>query len=273
MAIYDCSLHVCRFSPMILVIFCVALVSAHGDHAHSSWEALKNFAGPFESTWQLWLYAIVSTILISAAPFLILCFIPLENTSQHASLLKVLLSFASGGLLGDAFLHLIPHAVSPHAHSSHHEHHDHGDHMHEEHHLHEHDHVTGHAHHDHHDDHMHSHDHMQDMVVGLWVLAGIVTFLIVEKFVRLAKGGHGHGHGKPIQPTKKTNEAEEDVKGGSTDGTSLRKRKVDGGGGGKKGSSSKLLVVYSARHTSGTTRFTFVLITLLVGEKLCRVNN
>ena len=231
---------------MILVIFCVALVSAHGDHAHSSWEALKIFAGPFESTWQLWLYAIVSTILISAAPFLILCFIPLENTSQHASLLKVLLSFASGGLLGDAFLHLIPHAVSPHAHSSNHEHHDHGDHMHEEHHLHEHDHVTGHAHHDHHDDHMHSHDHMQDMVVGLWVLAGIVTFLIVEKFVRLAKGGHGHGHGKPIQPTEKTNEEEEEVKGGSTDGTSLRKRKVDDGG--KKGSSSKLLVGYNARH-------------------------
>ena len=84
---------------------------------------------------------------------------------------------------------------------------------------------------------------MQDMVVGLWVLAGIITFLIVEKFVRLAKGGHGHGHGKPIQPTETKNE-EEEVKGGSSDGTNLRKRKVEGGR--KKGLTSKLLVVYSA---------------------------
>ena len=28
---------------------------------------------------------------------------------------------------------------------------------------------------------------MQDMIVGLWVLAGIVAFLIVEKFIRVAE--------------------------------------------------------------------------------------
>lgn len=32
------------------------------------------------------------------------------------------------------------------------------------------------------------------MSVGLWVLGGIIVFLVVEKFVRLLKGGHGHGH-------------------------------------------------------------------------------
>lgn len=32
------------------------------------------------------------------------------------------------------------------------------------------------------------------MSVGIWVLAGIVAFLVVEKFVRHVKGGHGHGH-------------------------------------------------------------------------------
>nr|KAF6506066.1 hypothetical protein HJG63_007911 [Rousettus aegyptiacus] len=31
--------------------------------------------------------------------------------------------------------------------------------------------------------------------VGLWVLSGIVAFLVVEKFVRHVKGGHGHSHG------------------------------------------------------------------------------
>lgn len=37
-----------------------------------------------------------------------------------------------------------------------------------------------------------AHGHM--MSVGLWVLGGIVAFLVVEKFVRLLKGGHGHSH-------------------------------------------------------------------------------
>lgn len=58
------------------------------------------------------LQAIGATLLISAAPFLILFLIPVQsNSDQHQNLLKVLLSFASGGLLGDAFLHLIPHAL------------------------------------------------------------------------------------------------------------------------------------------------------------------
>ena len=33
------------------------------------------------------------------------------------------------------------------------------------------------------------------LTVGMWVLAGIVAFLVVETFVRHAKGGHGHSHG------------------------------------------------------------------------------
>lgn len=145
---------------------------------------LKEFSGPFENIWELWVYSISSTAFISAAPFFILCCIPIRDASEHSSFLKVLLSFASGGLLGDAFLHLIPHAVSPHDH--HHHHDDHDDHHHDHHDDHN---------HDHHDDHAGAHDHTQDMLVGLWVLGGIVVFLMVEKFVRLAKGGHQHSHG------------------------------------------------------------------------------
>lgn len=60
----------------------------------------------------MFLQALGATLLISAAPFLILFLIPVQsNSDQHQNLLKVLLSFASGGLLGDAFLHLIPHAL------------------------------------------------------------------------------------------------------------------------------------------------------------------
>ena len=85
----------------------------------------------------------------------------------------MLLAFASGGLLGDAFLHLIPHAVSPHSHAG-------GDDSHAHTHSHGHSHGEGGAH---------------DISVGLWTLAGILAFLCVEKFVRIVKGGHGHSHG------------------------------------------------------------------------------
>jgi solute carrier family 39 (zinc transporter), member 7 len=87
--------------------------------------------------------------------------------------LKTLLAFASGGLLGDAFLHLIPHSVAPHSHGSH-----------------------SHSHNHNHNEEEGGHEHGHDMWVGLWVLAGIITFLAVEKIVRLLKLGHdGHSHG------------------------------------------------------------------------------
>ncbi|XP_054833530.1 zinc transporter SLC39A7 [Eublepharis macularius] len=128
---------------------------------------------------QLWSYAIGATLLISAAPYFILFLIPVEsNSAQHQALLKLLLSFASGGLLGDAFLHLIPHALEPHSH-----HGEGGGHSHSE------AKPPGHG---------HSHqdpEHQHVMSVGLWVLGGIVAFLVVEKFVRHVKGGHGHTHG------------------------------------------------------------------------------
>lgn len=117
--------------------------------------------------YNLYISALSSTIFISIVPFFLLFFIPIDGTIEKQPLLKILLSFASGGLLGDAFLHLIPHALAPSEGS------------------------TGHTH-------SHSHDggkhEPHDLTVGLGVLGGIITFLIVEKTVRLFNGGHGHSH-------------------------------------------------------------------------------
>ncbi|XP_013786533.1 protein catecholamines up-like [Limulus polyphemus] len=127
-------------------------------------------------TAKLWFEAIGSTFLISVAPFLILIFIPVDNSVEHKPLLKILLSFASGGLLGDAFLHLIPHALMPHDYSVS---------------------SSGESHFHSHgssDTNLGSETHSHDLSVGLWVLAGIVAFLMVEKFVRIVKGGHTHSH-------------------------------------------------------------------------------
>lgn len=139
-----------------------------------------------KDTFTLWTQAIGSTVLISAAPFFILFLVPLDNTKEKEPLLKILLSFASGSLLGDAFLHLIPHALVAHSQESEHS-----------------------SPHTHAKTHSHSHgengegeSHGHDMVVGFWVLFGIIAFLMVEKFVRLVKGGHSHSahsHGLPSQ--------------------------------------------------------------------------
>ncbi|XP_042292197.1 zinc transporter Slc39a7 [Thunnus maccoyii] len=170
--------------------------SGHG-HAHGGERVKREAEGEKRSTVELWTQAIGATLLISAAPFLILFLIPVQsNSDQHQNLLKVLLSFASGGLLGDAFLHLIPHALEPHSH--------HGDEDHGHSHASEESHDHGHSH-------GAAHGHM--MSVGLWVLGGIIAFLVVEKFVRLLKGGHGHGHSHShshAAPKEKVSDGEEE---------------------------------------------------------------
>lgn len=147
----------------------------------------------------VWMDAIVSTLLISLAPFLLLYIVPLDGSAEREPLLKILLAFASGGLLGDAFLHLIPHALAPHTHG------EHDDHSHSHSHSHSHDHSHGDGHGGH------------DMSVGLAVLSGILVFLMVEKFVRLVKGDHGHSHGpsKPAPKEEKTS-AGKDAKDSDT---------------------------------------------------------
>jgi len=148
----------------------------------------KKPSGPPVDMSSVWVDSIVSTLLISAAPFLILYLVPLDNSKERQPLLKILLSFASGGLLGDAFLHLIPHALTPHSHGESHDHSHHG-----------HDHSHGESGHGGH-----------DMSVGLAVLGGIITFLIVEKFVWLVKGGHGHSHSHSSETTDKPKSSSKD---------------------------------------------------------------
>ncbi|XP_058865198.1 zinc transporter Slc39a7 [Acipenser ruthenus] len=182
--------------------------ASHHGHSHGATSQEEHIsAAPMRektNTFELWTQAVGATLLISAAPFLILFLIPVEsNTSQHQSLLKVLLSFASGGLLGDAFLHLIPHALQPH---SHHEEEGHAP-SHTESHGHGHSHSGG--------------DHAHLMSVGLWVLAGIVAFLVVEKFVRHIKGGHSHSHSHAHEAPPKV----EEKQGSGDEKEGLRQRK------------------------------------------------
>ncbi|XP_015927223.1 zinc transporter Slc39a7 [Parasteatoda tepidariorum] len=163
-----------------------------------------------EANLSLWLQGMGSTFIISIFPFFILFFIPIHRRDEHQNLLKILLSFASGGLLGDAFLHLIPHALlahsltdeSPHSHSHSHSHSkskDSGD----------------------------SDVHGHDLSVGLGVLGGILVFLMVEKFIRIVKGGHGHSHSHASKETVKPKEASTEVKEKVSDKDSTHEEKKE----------------------------------------------
>ncbi|XP_011506241.1 PREDICTED: protein catecholamines up-like [Ceratosolen solmsi marchali] len=139
------------------------------DHRHHfdkdknpHWRPLSDYINHLGD---VFVQAMGSTFIISMVPFLTLYFIPVGNTKECEPLLKILLSFASGGLLGDAFLHLIPHALS--------------------------------REHDHNHSHEPKGDHLHDTSVGLCVLGGIIMFLLVEKTVHLIKGGHSHSHNAP----------------------------------------------------------------------------
>lgn len=117
------------------------------------------------SDYSTYTYALASVTFISLAPVVVLLFLPIDNKVN----LKKLLALAAGCLLGDAFLHLIP--ESSHSSVQSHGHHGHsGEH-------HEHDHH----HHDHHGAESHGHHH--DHSVGIKVLAGIMLFFILEKYI------------------------------------------------------------------------------------------
>ncbi|XP_070156384.1 zinc transporter Slc39a7 [Polyergus mexicanus] len=219
---------------VLIILNLPAVCSAHGDHdEHSpsykySKEANKNYLNSHhkdqlhhshhhdydykhshstqtnvlhKNRSDIILRAVGSTVIISIAPFLILFFVPLDNTNQHESLLKILLSFAAGGLLGDAFLHLIPHAMVPHSHEETHspklsftheksEHNEPG-------HLDKPEHLDESEHHKH------------DMSIGLCVLLGLIIFLIVEKAIRIIKGAHAHSHVHHVPQEKKENVSSE----------------------------------------------------------------
>uniref|UniRef100_A0A8R1HNT4 Uncharacterized protein n=1 Tax=Caenorhabditis japonica TaxID=281687 RepID=A0A8R1HNT4_CAEJA len=141
------------------------------DHDHHQENVKKHRKIERLSTLKTWVYSLSAVFGISVAPCALLFFIP----AQHANgpFLKILLAFGAGGLLGDALLHIIPHALSPH---------DHG-------HGHGHESAHGHSHSD-----SSGHDHSQQLRVGLYVIAGILVFMLVEQLVRIIKGGHCHSH-------------------------------------------------------------------------------
>jgi len=158
-----------------------------------------------------WLCTIGATCLVMCTAFFILPFVSRlsDDAGQGGDghkLLRLLTAFAVGGLLGDVFIHILPHiATGSHDHDHSHEHNDfhmgsHGTHMLDEKEHERSSHRRGdgsHAVHHHHGTGEHTH---MDIITGLLVLSGIMTFLCVEVMLRhwahdAGGGGRGPSHG------------------------------------------------------------------------------
>lgn len=147
-------------------------------HHHHDGHGVKDLTG-----FGLWVSAMGCSLLVSLASLICLILLPLIFIQGKPSKAVVdsLALFGAGAMLGDAFLHQLPHAFGG-GHSLSHD-----------------DHLHGHS--------GHSHAHsLEDLSIGLSVLAGIVLFLIVEKLVRYVEdfsgGVHGHHHHHHMHFTK-----------------------------------------------------------------------
>ncbi|KAL7000740.1 IAA-alanine resistance protein 1 [Sarracenia purpurea var. burkii] len=171
------------------------------DHDHHHHHGASQLSGV-----GLWIHAMGCSLLVSMASLICLIILPLIFIQGKPSKAVVdsLAVFGAGAMLGDAFLHQLPHAFGAgHANS--------------------HDHSMDHAHSHVHSGHEHSHSHshsLKDLSVGLSVLAGIVLFLLVEKIVRYVEdnsGGanewnHSHHHHHHKSSKKLKDESDDDDK-------------------------------------------------------------
>ncbi|KAK0193970.1 ZIP-like iron-zinc transporter [Armillaria mellea] len=124
---------------------------------------------PFGPAWN----SVLGTFYISSVPNFILAFIPARI---NANTLNTMTAFATGGLLSDVFLHLVPHSFMG-------EHQDPGVHF-----------VMV--------------EEKRNILIGLGIFAGFAAFFFMEKTLRVLGGGeddsghsHSHSHVQPSDPS------------------------------------------------------------------------
>ncbi|KAG5652160.1 hypothetical protein H0H81_006045 [Sphagnurus paluster] len=122
---------------------------------------------PFGPAWN----SILGTFYISSVPNFILAFIPAKI---NANTLNTMTAFATGGLLSDVFLHLIPHAFM-------------GEHQ-----------GSG--------AHFVMVEEKRNILIGLGIFVGFASFFFMEKTLRVLGGdegtsGHSHSHSHNVEPT------------------------------------------------------------------------
>lgn len=145
--------HVLRAVPPLLLIqvlgcwSCTPSLTRRCEKDASSWEDLFS-----EERLDAWLCSLIGSMLVGLSGVLPLLVIPIEagaalKSDGGSQRLKQLLSFAIGGLLGDVFLHLLPEAWAYTCSAT----------------------IGG------------GQTLQQQKLLGLWVITGFLTFLVLEK--------------------------------------------------------------------------------------------
>lgn len=170
--------------------------------AETAMNLLNDVIKPLPDTAQ----ALASTLFISIVPIFfiyLLNLVFLSKPSLRDTLIYYLISFAVGGLLGDVFFHTLPHLGQSTSGGSGHSHDHHG-----------HDHNHGHDHGSS-EEGGHSHDPAQMAIYGI-VIAGIISFFLIEKIVNNYLGGgnhdHSHDHKHSHQKDQKTKKEDQMIK-------------------------------------------------------------
>ncbi|XP_018340535.1 PREDICTED: zinc transporter foi-like isoform X2 [Trachymyrmex septentrionalis] len=138
------------------------------------------------NTVKVWVYSTVSIFVISLSGLLGVAVIPIMGKNYYHHVLQFLVALAVGTLTGDAFIHLLPHAMMP---------------------LHHHENDKHHEHEHHHDDSNallidHVNLHSMNMWKGLVAMMGFVIFFFTEKALNVISEWRKHWQHKKKLPTR-----------------------------------------------------------------------
>lgn len=132
----------------VFAVCCFSYLGLTQAHIHS--QKVRHFENE-TLTPTTWLCALLSSALVGVCgvfPLLVNRWVRLDSSCKESLAFRALLSFAVGGLLGDVFLHLLPEAYGN---------------------------KSG------------SVGHCFGVGIGLWVMAGLLSFLVVEKVVKMTE--------------------------------------------------------------------------------------
>lgn len=128
----------------------------------------------------VWLYATISIIIISLCGLLGVAIIPFMGKSYYNPLLQFFVALGIGAMCGDAFVHLLPHAMMPD-------------------HSHGHDEINDNHHHD---ELNHESMHQINMLKGLTALCAVFLFSFLERALGKVAEWHKHRQRKNKLPSR-----------------------------------------------------------------------
>ncbi|KAK3421411.1 hypothetical protein EUGRSUZ_G02069 [Eucalyptus grandis] len=187
----------------------------HHDHHHHHHHVDGRSGESDLSGLGLWVHALGCSLLVSMASLICLIILPVMFVQGKPSkaIVDSLALFGAGAMLGDAFLHQLPHAFG-------------GGHSHSDDHSVDPSHLP-------HSEHEHHHS-LKDLSVGMSILGGIVLFLLVEKLVRYVEEksrgtnvfnhGHHHHHHKSSKKLNDKKDSDDELHSQLSDGKSEAKK-------------------------------------------------